>query len=553
MIVDDEEIFTSLIRDYFITHERGIAPIVTNDPHMVLPLLKAHGNIKLIISDFRMPGISGLELLVKVKEQHPRVRFILMTGFGNSVIEREGLKRGAVKYLEKPLNLEELGKTVKELLREQTSGFGGTLDSFQLPDIIQLIALSRRQAAIHLKAGEKEGWLCFEAGEIVHAVCGKLQGEESFYEMFNWSGGKFEISDSTGFEQRTIDQPWQGLLLEAARRQDETISGEAAVFSSGSGEAGGAPPPGVTGDSPKENCDSNSNDESSEESSITSIARNRPDEGTEITRQSDSTADSPDRVLKNILGGVIKRHTLNWPEGAETVSFDELPLKALPEVLQRHLEFRFYLYSMRIVNTDRLPLEYESLELDAAVRNLLLALRKSWTFTRYDFLNLLDNAVRFEFALSLDPAAAIAEFIRERTGGKAGQVRGALRGMIEHRLIEGGFDSILPQIGDSGNRKIHPRRVENLIRGLLCSLDEDESCQSVRDAVENLLKIAECGKGGALRNVNINLIIAMLEARGLNGLADFLALEQESGIEKLSLEEFEVAVRRHRMYTEMME
>lgn len=221
LIVDDEEEITMAIGDYFSRRDTGIKPIVTNDPRMVFPLLAEHEDIRLILSDFRMPAINGLDLLLRVKAQYPHVKFIIMTAFGTPELRKEGLKRGAVRYIEKPFDIGELGRIVQEALKDSPSGFGGMIEAVQLEDIIQLIGLGQRTVTLNVTANEGRGTCFFVDGEIVHALCDNQTGEEAFYEIFNWTGGQFSLGQLNDEPQRTINQSWQGLLLEAARRQDE--------------------------------------------------------------------------------------------------------------------------------------------------------------------------------------------------------------------------------------------------------------------------------------------------------------------------------------------
>ena len=64
--------------------------------------------IDLVISDFKMPGMSGLELLRAVKAMNPEIPFLLVTAYGTVETAVQAMKEGATDYLSKPLDLEEL-------------------------------------------------------------------------------------------------------------------------------------------------------------------------------------------------------------------------------------------------------------------------------------------------------------------------------------------------------------------------------------------------------------------------------------------------------------
>ncbi len=70
-------------------------------------------NIDMIISDIKMPGISGVDLLKRVKESAPSMPVLMTTGFPTLDTAIEALKLGAYDYMTKPFHLEEIGEKVR--------------------------------------------------------------------------------------------------------------------------------------------------------------------------------------------------------------------------------------------------------------------------------------------------------------------------------------------------------------------------------------------------------------------------------------------------------
>ncbi|MBS1192669.1 MAG: Fis family transcriptional regulator [Nitrospirae bacterium] len=62
----------------------------------------------LLIADIKMPGMSGLELLERVREKTPELEVIIVTGYGSIGSAIEAMKKGAIEYLTKPFDLDEL-------------------------------------------------------------------------------------------------------------------------------------------------------------------------------------------------------------------------------------------------------------------------------------------------------------------------------------------------------------------------------------------------------------------------------------------------------------
>lgn len=69
----------------------------------------------LLIADIKMPGLSGIELLDRVKEKSPETEVIIITGFGSIGSAVEAMKKGASEYVTKPFDLDELLIKVKKI------------------------------------------------------------------------------------------------------------------------------------------------------------------------------------------------------------------------------------------------------------------------------------------------------------------------------------------------------------------------------------------------------------------------------------------------------
>ncbi len=75
------------------------------------------GDIDLVITDLRMPGISGEEVLQRITTQTPGIPVIVLTGHGSIDSAVKAMHNGAYDFLTKPLNLEQLGLIVKKALK----------------------------------------------------------------------------------------------------------------------------------------------------------------------------------------------------------------------------------------------------------------------------------------------------------------------------------------------------------------------------------------------------------------------------------------------------
>lgn len=223
LIVDDEEDLTWSISKNLAKDKDQYEVICVNSGEEALNVLM-QVPVDLVVSDIKMPpGMSGLELLIKIKETYPATKVIIMTAYGSADIQKEATARGSLYYIEKPFEIEELRNLIISALNER-KGFDGKVTDFQLSDLIQMNVLGRMVAALIVNRGDEQGIIYFSEGNIVHAECGGLTGEEAFYRLLTWEDGKFEFRKNERPKTETITKGWQSLLFEGLRRKDEVTA-----------------------------------------------------------------------------------------------------------------------------------------------------------------------------------------------------------------------------------------------------------------------------------------------------------------------------------------
>jgi CheY-like chemotaxis protein len=123
LIVEDEEkIAYTLARALRRASDNDFTVEIQNAPLDAINLFKTQ-EFDLLITDQRMPGMSGLELIAHVRREYPETRAILITGFGSPEIEAEA-RRLANGYLTKPFNLPDVLDLVQDVIRDPHSGAG---------------------------------------------------------------------------------------------------------------------------------------------------------------------------------------------------------------------------------------------------------------------------------------------------------------------------------------------------------------------------------------------------------------------------------------------
>jgi len=113
LVVDDEESIRDLCAR--VLSRAGYTVITAPSGEDAVALLTREA-FALVISDIRMPGISGLEVLERAKATYPEIRVVLITGFGTPQMLTRAQQSGADRILTKPFNPMELLAAVREIL-----------------------------------------------------------------------------------------------------------------------------------------------------------------------------------------------------------------------------------------------------------------------------------------------------------------------------------------------------------------------------------------------------------------------------------------------------
>jgi DNA-binding NtrC family response regulator len=113
LVVDDDEVTCRLVGE--VLGRDGEVVVGETDPHRALGRV-AREPVDLAIVDVRMPTLGGLELLLRLRDRVPGLPVIVMTAFGSIDTAVQAVASGAVDYVSKPMNVEELRATVRRAL-----------------------------------------------------------------------------------------------------------------------------------------------------------------------------------------------------------------------------------------------------------------------------------------------------------------------------------------------------------------------------------------------------------------------------------------------------
>jgi DNA-binding NtrC family response regulator len=184
LIVDDDEGQRRLLQS-FLTGQ-GLSVLAAANGEDGLAMLAAEP-IGMIVTDVRMPGISGLEMLHRVRASHPTLPVLLVTAYADIRDAVFAMRDGAVNYLEKPIDLDELLSSVRfaldlgEPLREATTAEeptpppGVVAQSAQMRQILREISFVAPTDSRILITGES-GVGKEVVADLVHSLSPRARG-----------------------------------------------------------------------------------------------------------------------------------------------------------------------------------------------------------------------------------------------------------------------------------------------------------------------------------------------------------------------------------------
>ena len=196
LYVDDEPEFAALAAEFLTREDDGFDVEIEEGGHDALERLTEEP-IDCVVSDYDMPGMDGLALLEAVRDRHPGVPFVLVTGKGSEEIASEAISAGVTDYLQKRGGREQytiLANRIRNAVEQYRVG---------------------REAAHHRRVSELVRDVtralvgATSRSEIEQAVCDRIADSEPY--LFAWIGdedgdGRIRPRTSAGVEDGYLDE-----------------------------------------------------------------------------------------------------------------------------------------------------------------------------------------------------------------------------------------------------------------------------------------------------------------------------------------------------------
>jgi len=222
LIVDDEKSFlTSLKSGLEKCLDDPIVFTASNGKEAVTIL--ENEEVDLLITDLRMPEMDGMELLAYISKNYPLLPFIVMTAYGTPLLKEKMSSMGNLKFLDKPIDFQEMTKVIEEGLKPPSDG--GFMKGIALASFLQLITMEQQTCLLKVYSKEKnsKGLLYFKDGVLYDAVCKNKQGEQAGIEMIGWENVEITFMPTPKKKiKRRVEDDLMSIILEGIRVLDES-------------------------------------------------------------------------------------------------------------------------------------------------------------------------------------------------------------------------------------------------------------------------------------------------------------------------------------------
>jgi CheY-like chemotaxis protein len=220
LIVDDDQAFLRLIQKDLEGFSESFNVLTAESGNSALDILKKT-YVSFIVSDLRMPGMDGFELLSGILKKFPDIPVYMMTSYDKPKTKDVVIKSGAAGYLKKPFTAIELFGEITKTLNKKAEG--GSLHNVTLETFLQLIEMEQQTSTLRVvdKKGNRGGVLFFRNGELMNARVGENQGKDAAYEILSWSSVSLSIEHDCVYQEKIIQGDLQAILLDAMRVKDE--------------------------------------------------------------------------------------------------------------------------------------------------------------------------------------------------------------------------------------------------------------------------------------------------------------------------------------------
>lgn len=180
-------------------------------------------SVDVVVTDLDLPGASGVDLVCWGAIEFPETTYIVETRDDVDRLRERMAGLGCLRLIKKPCAPAEVMNLVYEAL-DCVHRLSGCFSALSAADLIQMLCLAQRTAALRITAAGERGTVMVKDGALLHASWGELVGQAALCAILEAEDGVFRTTPLPEGVPRTIHTDWQHALMEAVQILDERAS-----------------------------------------------------------------------------------------------------------------------------------------------------------------------------------------------------------------------------------------------------------------------------------------------------------------------------------------
>jgi len=236
LLIDSNVYFAKRLSDAL--KREGFEVVMSTQAAFALTTLEYDAPTAIVCAtNMREMGALELAKIVRADAKNSSLPIIAL-GDGSQRALMEAFQAGCDDYIDRHQQPGVIAAHLKQIIVSKAEGFqptqmlaqsdtslSGSLTHHDLPGVMQMLGHAHQTGALHINAGETDAVLFFDAGEITHAECGSLFGDEAVIHIIKscvqGGAGVYKFSYGSSSAQRTVLRSATDLMLDAMREYDE--------------------------------------------------------------------------------------------------------------------------------------------------------------------------------------------------------------------------------------------------------------------------------------------------------------------------------------------
>ena len=265
LLIDTNVYFSKRLSDAL--KREGFEVTASTQPSFALTTLEYDSPAAIVCStNMREMGALDIARLVRADSRNAGMPIIAL-GDGSQRALMEAFQAGCDDYIDRGRTPAVIASHVKQIIVSKAEGFqptqmlaqqdaslSGSLTHHDLPGVMQMLGHAHQTGALHINAGQTDALIFFDAGEVTHAECGTLFGDEAVIHILKScvqnNSGIYKFVYGSPSPQRTVLRSATDLMLDAMREFDESARDGEGSLSALAGLGEETPVPVAVGDAP---------------------------------------------------------------------------------------------------------------------------------------------------------------------------------------------------------------------------------------------------------------------------------------------------------------